>query len=384
MLPLFLSYVTLKFCAWLLVGVFLLLFALTDGWDLGVGTLLPFVGQNDEQRRVLLNVVGPTWEGNQVWFIAGGALIFAVWPLAYGVSFSAFYLVLMLALWTLFLRPVGFDYRSKLTNPTWRNAWDWVIFVASFVPALLFGAAFGNLILGVPFVLDDTMRSTFTGHVWDLLHPFALLCGLVSVAMLVTHGAMFLQMRTEGVIQQRAHRVGILAALLFVITFAIAGAWVAFGIQGMQITEIPDLNSAFLPQAKVVETGIGFWLTNYVKYPLIRFLPVIAFLGALLVIIGRQRTWVSFVGSCAMVVFTILTAACSMFPFIVPSSSQPSHSLTIWDSAGTAPSLQMIILFALVFLPIIAIYTFWVYKKLWGTVRTEDMIEAKGDNSNLY
>jgi cytochrome d ubiquinol oxidase subunit II len=373
MLPLFISYATLKVLAWIIVGLFIIVFAITDGWDLGVGMLLPFVGKTDDERRVVLNIIGPTWEGNQVWFIAGGALIFAVWPLAYGTAFSAFYLVLMLALWALFLRPIGFEYRSKLPSLKWRMFWDQALFVGSLVPSLLFGAAFGNLLLGVSFELDDTMRSFYTGHLWNLLHPFALLCGLVSVAMLMSHGASFLQMRTEGVIQERAHKRAVQFAILYIVLFAVAGLWIALGIVGIQITAIPDLNTSFLPQAKTVEVGVGYWLSNYVRYPWLQVIPMIAFIGAIVIILNKRHKWIGFVGSCCMVVGTILTAACSLFPFIVPSRAVPVQSLTIWDSVATAPSLQMIILFTITFLPIIGLYTFWVYRKLWGKVAVEEV-----------
>jgi len=373
MLPLFIDYMTLKMLAWGLVGFFLIMFALTDGFDLGIGMLLPFVGKNDEERRVALNVVGPTWEGNQVWFIAGGALIFAVWPLAYGTSFSAFYLVFMLALWALFLRPVGFDYRSKVPNVHWRMFWDQALFVGSLVPSLLFGAAFGNLLLGVHFELDDTMRSYYTGHFWNLLHPFALLCGVVSVAMLVVQGATYLQIRTQGDIQRRARTKAVQCAILYIITFALAGLWIAFGIVGLQVASTPDLSTEFLPQAKTVNVGVGFWLTNYTTHPWFILAPIFGFLGAIIVLLNKTRPWVAFFGSSCTVTGTILTAALSLYPFILPSSAVPIQSLTIWDSAVSANSLQMIVLFSLIFLPIIGLYTAWVYKKLWGKVTIEEI-----------
>lgn len=375
MLPMFMDYMTLKLLAWVLIGFFLIMFALMDGFDLGVGMLLPLVGKTDEERRAVLNVIGPTWEGNQVWFIAAGALIFAIWPLAYGTAFSAFYLVFMLALWALFLRPVGFDYRSKLPHLQWRMFWDQALFVGSLVPSLLFGAAFGNLLLGVHFELDDTLRSFYTGHLWNLLHPFALLCGVVSVSMLIAHGAAYLLMRTEGNIARRAAKRGKQAALVYIITFALAGIWIAFGVIGIQIVAMPDANTAFLPNAKTVNVGVGFWLTNYVLHPWFMLAPLSGFFGAIIVLLPKRSPFIGFLGSSIMVTGTILTAALSLFPFILPSRAMPIQSLTLWDAVVSAPSLQMIVLFSFTFLPLIGLYTAWVYNKLWGKVTVRDITE---------
>src|SRR5487761_2662828 len=191
------DYATLKVIWWLFVGVLLIGFSVTDGFDLGVGALLPFLGKNDEERRVIINSVGATWDGNQVWFITAGGALFAAWPLVYATAFSGFYIALILTLFALFFRPVGFDYRSKVADARWRSAWDWGLFAGGFVPALIFGVAFGNLLQGVPFSFDNDLRVTSSGSFWQLLNPFGLLAGVVSLAMLVMHGAVYLQIRTE-------------------------------------------------------------------------------------------------------------------------------------------------------------------------------------------
>jgi cytochrome d ubiquinol oxidase subunit II len=197
------DYETLKLIWWLLVGVLLVGFAIMDGHDMGVGTLLPFVGRNDTERRVVINTVGPHWDGNQVWFITGGGAIFAAWPLVYATAFSGFYWAMLAVLWALFFRPVGFDYRSKIHNPTWRSTWDWGLFVGGAVPPLIFGVAFGNLLQGVPFH-STTPGVHYTGSFWALLNPFALLAGVVSSTMITFHGANYLMHRTQGPVQQRA------------------------------------------------------------------------------------------------------------------------------------------------------------------------------------
>ena len=200
-------------------------FAIMDGHDMGVGTLLPFAGRDDTERRVIINTVGPHWDGNQVWFITGGGAIFAAWPLVYATAFSGFYWAMLAVLWALFFRPVGFDYRSKIANPAWRTTWDWGLFVGGFVPPVIFGVAFGNLLQGVPFHFDDNLMSYYTGTFWQLLNPFALLCGVVSSAMITFHGAIYLAHRTEGAIYGRARVAALLAGPVMLACFTAAGLW---------------------------------------------------------------------------------------------------------------------------------------------------------------
>ena len=168
------DYEVLKLVWWVLIGVLLIGFALTDGFDMGAMALMPFVGQTDNERRVAINTIAPHWDGNQVWFITAGGALFAAWPMVYAVAFSGLYWAMLLVLFALFCRPVGFDYRSKVEDPRWRNAWDWALFVGGAMPALVFGVAFGNLFLGLPFQLDELMRSTYHGSFFALLNPFAL------------------------------------------------------------------------------------------------------------------------------------------------------------------------------------------------------------------
>src|SRR6185436_15606035 len=247
------DYETLKIIWWLFVGLLLVGFALTDGWDLGVGTLLPFVGRTDDERRVVINSIGPTWEGNQVWFITAGGATFAAWPIVYATALSGFYCALILTLFALFFPPVGIDYRSKVEDPRWRSAWDWGLFIGGTVPAVVFGVAFGNLLLGVPFHFDPTMQVYYTGSFFALLNPFGLLAGLLSLAMLVMHGAAFLMIRTEGDIQQRVRTAVKAAAIAVIALFAAGGVWIATGIEGYRIVSMPPADTAFMPLAKTVE-----------------------------------------------------------------------------------------------------------------------------------
>ena len=372
------DYLTLKLIWWLFVGVLLIGFALLDGFDLGIGAMLPFVAKNDTQRRVLLNSIGPTWEGNQVWFITAGGALFAAWPLVYAAAFSGLYWALLLVLFALFFRPVGFEYRSKVEDPRWRSAWDWGLFVGGFVPALVFGVAFGNLLQGVPFHYDEFVRLTYSGSFWALLNPFALLSGIVSLTMLVMHGAVYLQLRTEGDINARAKKTVRWFGILFMAAFALAGIWQAFGIEGFRIVSMPDPGTAFSPLAKKVEMAAGAWMQNYSVYPWMILAPVLAFAGGILAILlsGVNRPGFAFIFSGAALAGVILTAGFAMFPFVFPSISNPSSSLTVYDATSSHRTLNVMFIAVVVFLPIVVIYTSWVYRVLRGKI-TEEKIEEE-------
>jgi cytochrome d ubiquinol oxidase subunit II len=370
------DYETLKLAWWAFIGVLLIGFAITDGFDMGVTAWLPFLGKTDDERRIIINSVGATWEGNQTWLITAGGAIFAAWPFVYAAAFSGLYIALLLVLFALFFRPVGFDYRSKLANPTWRNAWDWGLFVGGAVPALVFGVAFGNLLQGLPFHFDDTLRAFYTGSFWALLNPFALLCGVVSLSMLMMHGGIYLQLKTDGVVQQRARRAALLAGVVCAASFALAGVWLAVGIEGYRIVSMPDANSVFNPLAKTVEKAAGAWLANYRSQPLTLIAPALGFVGIAFALqlarIGRQIP--AFVFSSLALAGIILTAGVSMFPFIMPSATDPNSSLTVWDAVSSKKTLGIMFIVTVVFLPIILLYTSWVYRVLRGKI-TEKTIQ---------
>ena len=364
------DYLTLKVIWWCFVGALLVGFALTNGFDFGIGMWLPFLGKNDLERRVIINVVGPTWEGNQTWFIAAGGAMFAAWPLVYAAAFSGFYLALMLLLFALFLRPVGFDYRSKLADPRWRNAWDWGLFVGGLVPPLIFGIAFGNLLQGVPFHYDQTMRMEYAGGLGGLLNPFGLLAGVLGVAMLAMHGATRLQQKTDGVLAARARRGAIGAGVLTLGVFALAGVWVATGLEGYRIVAAPPLGTAFMPTAKTVARGLGAWMDNYARWPATLAFPAMGLGGAALAIGCSllRRALSAFLGSALSVAGIVLTAGAAMFPFIMPSSLAPDSSLTAWDAVASHKSLGVMFWVIVIMLPIVVAYTGWVYSVMRGKV----------------
>ena len=367
------DYATLKVIWWCFIGGIIIVFALTDGWDLGIGMLSPFLGKSDDERRIILRSIEPNWEGNQTWLVIAGGVIFAAWPLVYAASFSGMYVAMLLVLFALFFRPVGFKYRNKLKDARWRTAWDWGLFIGGFVPALVFGIAFGNLLQGVPFHFDGDLRTYYTGSFWQLLNPFALLAGVISVALLAMHGAAYLRLRVDGDIQARAGRAARIAGVVLVVAFAAAGVWVAMGIDGYRITMIPDLNGQSNPLAKAVEKAPGAWLDNYGKYRWMIAAPLAAFAGAFGVIASARarHSVITLLASAVAVTGVILTAGLSMFPFVMPSSSNPASSLTAWDSVSSWRTLQIMFWVTVFFVPLIALYTSWVYAKLRGTITLE-------------
>jgi len=371
------DYEVLRFIWWLLVGILLIGFAVTDGFDMGVGMLTRVLGRSDTERRVMINSIAPHWDGNQVWLITAGGALFAAWPMVYAAAFSGFYVAMILVLASLFFRPVGFDYRSKIEDVRWRGMWDWGIFIGSFVPPLVIGVAFGNLLQGVPFHLDGDMRLFYTGNFFQLLNPFGLLAGVVSVAMILTQGATYLQMRTVGELHLRARATVQIAALVTLVCFALAGVWVVYGIDGYVITSAMNHHAASNPLTKEVAVQAGAWLTNFNNTPVLWAIPALGVALPLLTILTARldKSAFAFVFSSLTLACIILTAGIAMFPFVMPSSTMLNASLTMWDATSTQRTLNLMTWVAAVFVPIILLYTSWCYWKMFGRI-TKEQIES--------
>ncbi|TWI34438.1 cytochrome d ubiquinol oxidase subunit II [Paracoccus sulfuroxidans] len=374
------SFEALRVIWWLLMGVLLIAFAMTDGFDMGAGTLLPFVARTDIERRVVFNTMGPVWEGNQVWFILGGGAIFAAWPPLYAISFSGFYLAMFLILGAMILRPVAFKYRSKRKDPRWRAMWDRALFIGSAVPALLFGVAVGNVLLGVPFHLTPSLMPVYEGGLFakffGLLRPFALLCGVVSLALLVLHGAGWLVLKTTGDLQSRARRYGVRAGLVVLAGYALAGLWLYFGVTGYAFVTPPAHDGPSNPLIHEVLRQ-GSWLAAYGERPWILIAPVLGFLGTLLAIgaLRSGRDTLPILCSQMAIFGMISSVGLVMFPFILPSSTHPTSSLSVWDASSSHQTLFVMLVAGVIFLPLIIAYTAWVYRVLWGKVTPESIDE---------
>ena len=370
------DYATLKLIWWAIICVLTIGFAVTGGFDLGVGALLPYVGRNDDERRVAINAIGPTWEGNQVWLVTLGGALFAAWPMVYAAAFSTLYIALLLALFALFLRPAGFDYRNKLADPRWRTGWDWGLFVGGAVPATVFGVAVGNLFMGLPFRLDDSMRVSQEGGLLSMLQPFALFCGVLSLAMLVTHGASYLQLRAVGAVQVRARRAAISGAGLVIVLFAIGGVWLAKR-PGLHIAAMGNPMDILMPQTKQVISQPGGWLANYHHYPSLWLLPIAGISMAAMVMLASWRSWrwAAWLASGATCAAIIATTAAALFPFVLPSSVDLNSSLTLWDACSSQLTLGIMLWATAILMPIVLAYTSWVYHVMRGPVSVEKIRE---------
>lgn len=377
-----LDYETLRLIWWALLGILLIGFAIMGGMDLGVGALLPAVARNDEERRVLLNLIGPTWEGNQVWLVLGGGAIFAAWPPLYAVSFSGFYVAMIAILLALILRPVGFKFRGKVKDPRWRSAWDWALFVGGFVPAVVFGVAVGNVFLGAPFRLDDTLRPFYEGNFFGLLTPFALLAGFVSLAMLLTQGATVIAARTEGMIAERARTYGRWSALATAVLFVLGGVIALFVLEGYTVASVQEMAGPSNPLGKTVVRAVGAWGANHTAWPITWLVPILAVAGSLVAwwALGARAKVLAILGSSLAIFGIIATAGLSLFPFLLPSSVDPAASLTVWDASSSQLTLFIMLAVTVLFLPIILFYTTWVYRVMRGPVTTETLSR----NPNAY
>jgi cytochrome d ubiquinol oxidase subunit II len=317
----------------LFVGYFIL-----EGFDFGVGILLPFLGKDDRDRRIIINTIGPFWDGNEVWLLTAGGAIFAAFPNWYATMFSGFYLALVLMLFALIVRGAGFEFRSKEKYPAWRSLWDWAIFTGSFVPALLWGVALGNLLRGVP--INEDM--TYVGGFFNLLNPYALLGGLTSLAVFTLHGAIFLGLKTEGQLTERAmaatKKVGPVATVL-VFLFVVAGYFFTDAFTRLGI------NPGLIPVAAGGTLLTAGWFVH------------------------QNRLGWAFIMNSLTILFSTVTIFMSLFPRVIVSSLNPDWSLTIYNASSSPYTLKVMSIVALIFVPIVLAYqgwTYWVFRERVG------------------
>ncbi|MGF6267262.1 cytochrome d ubiquinol oxidase subunit II [Paraburkholderia youngii] len=367
------TYFFFKVLWWLLLGVLLIGLGTMVGMDMGVGALLRVVGRTDTERRVALNAIGPHWDGNQVWFILGGGAIFAAFPLIYATAFSGLYIVMLVLLWTMIVRPLGFEYRSKLSSAMWRNVWDWSLVVSGVVPMVVYGAAIGNMMLGVPFHFAWDLTSYYTGSFLALLNPFAVMCGLLSLSLSIYMGGVMLTGRSEaGPMQKRARAAASVAILVAIVLFSIGGIW-ASHLPGFRLMHSPAPGIAQTPLQQTVELGNGAWFDNYRALPALWIVPALGYIGMLvgfLMIRAGRSTIAWWCGALAWL-GVIGTAGVSLFPFLMPSSSDPSQSLTIWNSMSSRNTLIWMTGWTCVFMPAIIAYTSWAFHLMRGAVKAD-------------
>jgi cytochrome d ubiquinol oxidase subunit II len=328
----------------ILVWVLFVGFFVLEGFDYGVGILMPFLGKDDTDRRVIINTIGPLWDGNEVWMITAGGAIFAAFPEWYATMFSGFYAALLMILLALIVRGVGFEFRSKDKRPGWRTLWDWMIFVGSLVPALLWGVAFGNLIRGVP--IDADMQ--YVGGFWNLLNPYALLGGLATLSVFMLHGAIFLSLKTRNEIMDRAHRA---ARRLWLPAVVLVVAYVVAGYLDTDMFTRLGINLGPVPLGAAVALLAAGWFVRQ-----------------------RNQGW-AFAMTGLTIALSTLTIAIGLYPRLMVSSLNPEWSLTIYNASSSPYTLRVMTIVALVFIPIVLIYrgwSYWVFRKRIGR---EDTLE---------
>lgn len=328
------SYEFLQILWFILVAVLWIGFFFLEGFDFGVGMLLPFLGKKDIERRAIINTVGPTWDGNEVWLLTAGGATFAAFPHWYATMFSGFYLALFLLLVGLIIRGISFEYRSKDVNPKWRNTFDWMIAVGSFLAALLLGAAFANLARGVP--IDGKMM--FTGNLFTLLNPYGLLGGVTTVAIFLLHGANFLGLKLEGELKERAIK---LSKTLWIVASVL---YIALGI---------------------FTYAAGFWARGIVNPGIVPIAAVVVLLAAGYFINQKREGW-AFIMVALNIVLTQVTFFSMTFPNVMISSTNPAWSLTIYNASSSQYTLTVMSIVALIFVPIVLAYqgwTYWMFRK---------------------
>lgn len=372
------EYDTLRLIWWVLIGVLLIGFMITDGFDMGVGALLPVIGKTNSERRVMINSIAPHWDGNQVWLITAGGALFAAWPLVYATSFSSLYVAMYLALISLWLRPLALEYRAKIDNYQWRKVCDLAIAFSGFFPPILFGVAFGNLMQGLPFSLNSLLMVEYNGSFVDLLNPFALLCGFVGLLMALLQGSVWLMMKTTDALYKKARLVAQVSAA-FVASLMVIGGLAISQIDGYLIVSELNHSAVSNPLNKLAIAEAGAWLTNFETYPWMWFAPIGSVLTPLLALVSARLKWdaLAFISSSFTNACIVLTAGFTMFPFIIPSSMNPSHSLTLWDSTSSELTLNIMTGVAFVMVPIILCYTAFSYRTMFGRLDSE-YVERNG------
>jgi cytochrome d ubiquinol oxidase subunit II len=338
-------YQIIWFALW---GLLWAVYFMLDGFDLGLGILHIFLGKDDSERRVTINTLGPVWDGNEVWLITAGGATFAAFPTTYAYMFSFLYTPLLIILFSLIFRGVAFEFRSRLENKGWRNAWDIIITIASFIATLLFGVAFGNIFMGLP--IDST---GYHGNLFTLLNAYGLLTGLLFLLLFLEHGSLWLSIKTTNDLSLRAQN---LAKKLWIILLFVAVLFLAATYFYTQL------------------------YNNYLKNPIWFIVPLIAVLSLIFIRISMIKCFIgAFFSSCITILSVVFTGIIGLFPNMIPSSISPEFSLTIYNSSSSLYTLKVMTIVIIIFIPIVLIYQIWNYIVFSKPVTKEDIINSKGE-----
>ena len=353
---------------WGLLGLFVIGFVLVNGIELGVSLLLPFLNVSEQQRGVIVAKLAVPSAGNQAWLALTIAVLFVGWPTVYAALFSSFQSLLLLTLLALFVRPIGFYFRSQIANDAWRQKWDKALFVSGLLPAALLGLMAGNLLKGVPFHLASDMHIAFLGSFSGLFSPFAALVSATCVALLASYGALYLQTHSQDALYQRSKSLAMSSGIGFMLLFILVGMWIT-RLEGYHVTTEIVPTGVSNPLTKFVKRGEGLWLDNYEHEPSLWALPVLAALAWIVaLVLSRldQAKW-ALLASAVTITLVLLILGVSMFPFLAPSNISLNSSLTIWDASASQITLTALLWLGGLLLPVMAISTRWLYRFAAGT-----------------
>ncbi|QJC34882.1 cytochrome d ubiquinol oxidase subunit II [Enterobacteriaceae endosymbiont of Donacia piscatrix] len=368
----------------LIISVLMTGSLITNGIDMGVGILLFIVGKNNIERRIIINTIAPHWDGNQVWLITTGAALFAAWPIVYATIFSCFYIPIILLLISLFLRPVGFEYRSKIKNKIWQKICDIFISIGSIIPPFIIGIALGNIFKGVPFYRDRYYHIFSKGNFLNLFDLSSILISLTIIIVIINHGASYLQIRIkENSINYRLNIILKLFSILLMIFFILSFINITIYTKGYKIYPLlhNNVKEFFIENSNVTYEKYA-WINNFQKNTYLYIIPLLNVIFPLLMILSSlfKKLIITFIFSILNIISIVITIGIIMFPFIIPSSIKYIQSLTIWNSTSSTLTLTIMLYIVIIFMPIVLMYTIWCYKKMFFKI---DKKEIK-KKSNFY
>lgn len=372
---------------WVLVGTVLIIYASTAGFDFGATMMMPFL-KKEQDRKVVLNAVAPAWDGNQTWLVFAGGGLFVIYPTIYGAVFSGIYAGMLIVLWSFFLRPPGFDYRSKINSNTWRRTWDWALFLSAFLPALAFGLVFGNLLQGLPIVVDPiSYRSSYDGNFFGLINPLGLLCGVTAIVMFLMHGAAHLNRRCEGALKIKMRSLHRLFGIMLLILFTIGGIMIATSVNGYELIKSPTNATAQVLQ-NTLTVAPGAWWKGMIAQPWKFAGPVLAYAGIIIALMTSRvgRGAMSFWAGVFATAGIVATVGLTLFPFIVPfkhivAENYIGGGFTVWNSSSLLPTLQIMLPIVAILLSIILVYKIFAYRTIWSKKQTINYDDIKDDHT---
>ncbi|QJC31234.1 cytochrome d ubiquinol oxidase subunit II [Enterobacteriaceae endosymbiont of Macroplea mutica] len=363
-----LNYELLCIIWYILIVILITGFMITDGLDMGVGVLLFILGQKNIDRRIIINTIAPHWDGNQVWFITAAGAMFAAWPNVYATLFSSFYMIMFILLIFLFLRPIGFEYRTKLPNTIWETICDIFITIGSIMPIIAIGIILGYILQGIPFYFDKYYHIYYNREILLPFSLFNLMIIITTVLVVLNQAATFLQLRiNDKHINNKLNIIIPMISMSLIFMIIITFIYMIFYIRGYKLNVLNIQEIHYLPLiTSDITYSEGFWINNFIKNVYLLIIPISSIINLLFLIVLSiyQKHILAFICSIYNIISIIITIAIAIFPFIIPST-YANYSLTIWNAASSRLTLSIMLYVALIFIPIMLLYSYWCYKKMF-------------------